>query len=330
MGAILVTGATGFLGTQIVSELVTAGHRVRTIGRRPAEQIQLPEYQRCDLESATNLTPLLQGVDCIIHAAGLAHLFRPTPHDAHRFRKINVRATQNLFEAASRAGVSHFVFVSSMSVYGRQQTSDALTESQGCNPESEYARSKLEAEQYLLRRCAETCVTTTIVRPSTIYGAGDKGNILRLVKSIDSGRFVWIGSGQNRKSLIHVSDAAAGCVEIANAPQSCRGKTYNLTAASCSMNDIVSAICDCLHRPYPRIRIPANPCKIGLGLLSVSKSKSVISIKNTVEKWLSNDVLDGSLMRSELGFTPKVSLVDGMNDEVRWWLKISGQQATIK
>jgi len=319
VGTILVTGATGFLGSTIASQLVSAGHSVRCIGRKPTDSVTLPDYHCRDLCGATDLKELLVGVTCVIHAAGRAHIFRRSRDDKQLFRAANVTATRNLYEAAQMAGVDRFVHVSSMSVYGGSNSATPMTERDCCQPDGDYAVSKYEAEQVLASLARLGGPNTIILRPSTIYGAGDHGNLLRLIRALDTGRFVWIGCGHNQKSLIHVSNAAAGCIAAATSPRITGSRIYNLTAAPCSMKEIVATISACLNKPGPRLRIPASACQLALRLAAASRVRKFVALRATVEKWLSNDLLDGSLITEELGFRTTTSLQTGISEEVGWY-----------
>ena len=207
MNKIIVTGATGFLGSSIVRQLQAAGHAVRTTGRAPVAE--LPDYRPMDLVGATNFWNLVAGTRCVVHAAGLAHQFGRVEPVA--FFETNVAASEALVRAAVTAGVEHFVFISSSSVYDDRHAGPR-TEDSPCFPRGAYAESKYEAEARLARVADESEMRLTILRPATLYGADDPGNVARLMRAIDRRRFVWIGGGENLKSLIHRNDVARAVV----------------------------------------------------------------------------------------------------------------------
>src|SRR5690606_24466233 len=113
---------------------------------------------------------------------------------------------------------------------------------------------KWEAEQRLIEVCRGSQMQAVILRLATLYGEGDRGNVARLMSAIDRGRFVWVGRGLNRKSLVHVDDAARACVLAATqSPSSSFDKTtvFNVAAPPVAMRQVVESLATTLHRPIP-------------------------------------------------------------------------------
>src|SRR5688572_1664280 len=187
MGRTLVTGATGFLGRTVVAQLLAAGVAVRTTARRPRADLALPDFRPSDLTASDDLGPLLSNIDRVIHVAGLAHQFGRQAADNAAFQRVNALATERLARAAIAAGVRRFILVSSVAVYGSQH--GEIDESTPCQPATAYGRSKWLAEQVLRNLVAGTCMETVILRPVTLYGEHDPGNVGRLMRTIDRGRF---------------------------------------------------------------------------------------------------------------------------------------------
>ncbi len=207
MSRILVTGASGFLGQAVARELQAAGVTVRCTGRREPRE-QLPDYRRADLRHSREIPEMLQGVTGIVHCAGLAHQFRQGEQHALPFQSINCEAAERLAHIAAAQGVERFLLVSSVSVYGPAKTRGLRDENSVANPVTAYAISKRDAEIRLLRIAAQTGMQVMILRMATLYGEGDPGNVGRLMDAIRRRRLVMIGSGENKKSLLHVNDAA--------------------------------------------------------------------------------------------------------------------------
>lgn len=314
MSRILVTGASGFLGASVAEQLHRENLAVRRTGRR-GKHNPLTDYWPADLRHSTALPDMLNGVSGVVHCAGLAHQFGPQPpHDSHYYG-INCEATERLAHIAAARGVKRFVFVSSVSVYGPSKEPGPRNESAVPHPVGPYAQSKREAEIRLLRIAAETGLQVFILRMGTLYGEGDPGNVGRLMNAIQKGRFLMIGPGTNRKSLLHRDDAAQACVRAVLHPTDRPAGIWNITAGHHSMKDIVETLATAIDRELPRWHIPAF---LADGLLRTGATFGVGPVRRwvksrwlTVRKWLAEDAYDGSRFAEEFHWQPQVSLEEG-------------------
>jgi O-antigen biosynthesis protein WbqP len=311
---------------------------VRTVGRQPTPNPPLPDDWVCDLEHPPVPDGLLDGVECVVHCAGLAHQFQSRPDDAERFRRVNVDATVRLAEAALKAGVRRFVHVSSVSVYGpppsepeASATEAARTEDAPLAPVGPYAQSKRDAERELAALFSTPALDPrpstidsqpaelVVLRLATLYGEGDPGNVRRLIETIAAGRFRWVGRGGNLKSLLHRDDAARACVLAATrSPMPDGPRVYNVTAAPCPIRAVVVAIHQALGKRPPRWFVPGSAAR---GLLAAAERLPTVGPrakrwKSTVEKWLAHDAYDGTRFARSFGFEPQVPLEDGIAREV--------------
>jgi len=313
---ILVTGATGFLGRAIVQRLSKERCRVRTMGRRKPPSTDLPHYRAGNLSDRKAIAESLAGVDIVIHVAGLAHQHRATSRDAAEFFRTNSDGTQSVAQAAAKAGCKRMILVSSVAVYGGGTT--PRTEAHPCSPQNDYARSKLEGE----RRAAEVATSSRLelvtLRMATIYGAGDPGNVARLMSAIERRCFVWVGSGQNCKSLIHVDDAARACIAAALSRELPQERVFNVSARPCTMEEIVSSIAQALGRRPPTIQIPLSV------LTSLAIVAGVFPVlgewtrrkRRLLDKWLSDEIYERALFCEKFGWQPHISLEDGLRGQV--------------
>src|SRR5664280_2463190 len=142
VGPVLVTGATGFLGTAIVRALRASGVPCRQAGLIAGPGPVSPDLVVVDVRHPESLEQAFEGMKGVIHAAGLAHQFGSRSKNSD-FAGVNVRGTENVLAAAARAGVRDVVLVSSVSVYG--PGAETRDEAAPCRPEGPYAASKLEA-----------------------------------------------------------------------------------------------------------------------------------------------------------------------------------------
>jgi nucleoside-diphosphate-sugar epimerase len=309
---LVVTGASGFLGSEIVGLARASGWHVRILDRNPRMQVEGVEILLGDIGDSRVLRNACEGASAIVHAAGLAHVFGPGARDSARFNLVNELGTANVVDAALKEGVSHIILVSSVSVYG-DYLGTRCDETVPCYPKGPYAMSKWKGELRATERMADGRGSLTILRFATIYGEGDRGNVARLIRALESKRFIWSGSGQNQKSLIYKEDAARACLCALDRHESAVG-VFNVSAPPSTMREIVTAICEVLGRPVPRLSLP----------LSVLRTAGAISRKigdpwdldQRLQRFVRDDVYDGSKFEARFGFCPAVSLSEGLRKEV--------------
>jgi nucleoside-diphosphate-sugar epimerase len=321
---VLVTGATGFIGSAIVARIASdqfVDHRItglaRTVdtGRVDAKLQLLPGDITClgDMERLEAHGPF----DAVIHSAGLAHQFGDIS-DAD-FEKTNVQGTRNVANLAQRVRAQHFILISSTAVYGIQD--GMLDENSECRAGTAYAKSKLDAELICREVCERDNIPLTILRLAPVVGEKALGNVPRLISAIGSGRFIWIGKGRNRKALIYVGDVAEACRKLLKQK---RGRTeiFNLAAEPIEMTKLVNTISATLGKRVPRIRIPGALPRSILSLNSKTlKLQRLEKLSQTLEKWLCEDLFIAEKIDERYGFRPAVSIEDAVRMQCRWFLE---------
>jgi nucleoside-diphosphate-sugar epimerase len=314
---ILVTGAAGFIGSEVVRLATAQGSWVRGLVRHTAPG-DADELIEADLRSRDALRASMTGIDCVIHAAGLAHTRKPSWDE---WCAANVSATANLTSEAVNSGVPHFVLVSSVSVYG-PNGAGLLDELAPCIPEDDYARSKLLAECTAAGLTQGTPTALTILRLGTVYGEGDRGNMARLIRAIDSRRFLRIGSGENRKNFIYKTDVARAILlaarNILPGPA-----IYNVASEPCTVRDIVRTICEALRKPLPSIAIPAAVAQSAADVVTffTRGAGRLGRLSADVRKLLADDAYDSSTFRNAFHFREEVPLAEGVQRETDWLLR---------
>ncbi|HEX5131367.1 MAG TPA: NAD-dependent epimerase/dehydratase family protein [Candidatus Krumholzibacteria bacterium] len=217
----LVTGATGFIGRHVCAAL-TGVAWVRAAWRSQAPAGNCDEAVRVDLSGP--LPPaLLDGIDTILHCAGMAHAHGVRLDDDAAFEADNVVATRNLCAAASAGGVRRVVIASSVAVFGTPGAAP-VAEDAAPAPDSAYARSKLAAERAVQASVPEPVV----LRFPLVYGPGLPGNLARMVDAIARRRFPPLPRVCNRRSMIHVEDAARAMV-LAGGHPAAAGRTFTVS-----------------------------------------------------------------------------------------------------
>ncbi|GJE25340.1 NAD-dependent epimerase/dehydratase family protein [Methylobacterium organophilum] len=202
---IALTGATGFIGRHLLRTLSARGYRVRVLLRRPIDT--LPEGASGavvgDLARPMNMAAALAGVDAVVHSAGLAHAMSGAPEDD--FRSSNTEATRHLAEAAQRAKVRRFVFLSSIRAQIGPSAPAPLGDNDAPAPTDAYGRSKLAAEQAL----ASLDLDWVALRPVLVYGEGVKGNMAALLRLARLPYPLPLGGFSGRRSLVSVESLSA-------------------------------------------------------------------------------------------------------------------------
>jgi len=323
---ILVTGSSGFVGKALVSELQNvADYEVYgLVGNRKGSRIEsqkgLRKIFQSDISNYETLKKAeeLKKTNILVHTAGMAHQFSRVKKED--FWRVNVRGTENICHLAQQIGIEHFILISSVAVYGNYGNIE-IDETFVCKPQGFYAESKLEAEKSAIEFCEQNKIRLTILRPTTVIGEGDRGNTARLITAIDKGRFIWVGDGRNKKSLIYKADVAEGIRQVIENKENFKTEIYNLTGEVVSMREVVKAIAENLNKKNPRLKIPASLIR---GFFRVNKTglsfKYLKNIEKTFEKWLSDDIFSGKNFSERFNFKPKTTVYEVLAKQVDYYL----------
>lgn len=202
---ILLTGATGFVGSAIQQRIIADQQYDLTIAARRIIDIlgTMRAVQIDNLTADTNWTEALLNVDVVIHCAARAHVLVESAADPLiEFRKINVDGALALAQQALAAGVKRFVFISSIGVNGASTQIEPFTEMTAPAPHVPYAVSKLEAEVALQELCADSSMELVIIRPPLVYAAHAPGNFARLLKLVRLGLPLPFSLVKNQRSMV--------------------------------------------------------------------------------------------------------------------------------
>ncbi len=267
-----------------------------------------------ELENVEAFAESLRGCDAIIHNAAVL-----PPVDDDRADALNHRASVELAKAGLARGVSRYVFVSSVAAVGFRDGEGLVAEGARCTPQTPYGRSKRAAELSLLALDGGD-LRVAIVRPPTVYGPGDRGNFMALVRSIDSRKFLVPGKGSNRMSFCHVENlciALALCVERDDA----RGIFHAADARPVTLRETATTIATAADRPLLPIPFPMIAARAAArGLEAVGKVLNIeppltrIRLNTITSDW----AFDTSKLEA-LGYRPPVDFLAGTRETIQWY-----------
>jgi dihydroflavonol-4-reductase len=318
---ILITGATGFIGSHLTEALHKKGYKLRVIlretsNRRWIENLPI-DYLVGDIHDESLLKKAVDGVDYIYNLAGVTK----ARNEAEYFRS-NHEATRKLLNAAftHNPGVKRFVQISSQTVTGPSMEGKPVTEDTPCQPITAYGRSKLEAEKECLKLMGTLPIT--IVRPPAVYGPRDK-DIYEFFKTMSKGLHPMIGFSDTYVSLIHVSDLVRGIVLAGEHRKSIGGTYFISSERYYNWKEVGGITAKIMNKHAIRIRVPVFLvygvslfAEIGAfftrkpALLNIEKARDLVQRAWTcsIEK-----------AKRELGYREELTIEEGIKDTVKWY-----------
>lgn len=310
---IFVIGASGFVGSAVSRYLAVKGHSVfRGVG--PSDRESCGDA-RIDLSEEDPFKGVEghEMFDAVVNCSGIAHR---TGRVADRdFTQINVEGARKVAQFAAESGATSLIHLSSVLVYGNQLGASPVDETAQPTPRDTYARSKLEGENAVVKACADRGLRLVVLRPAPIIGEGGKGNVSRLIRAIDRRRFIWIGNGNNRRSLVYVEDVARA-TDLALKATGFHS-IFNVVGGSATMAEIVAVISDRLERKIWRAKVPVPLATAAMSVLSAgSLFPQIRNYRLTLDSWLADAVFSGEAIRKELGFAASTSVADGLQRQV--------------
>jgi nucleoside-diphosphate-sugar epimerase len=310
MRAVLVTGASGFVGRALCQHLEAHGiHVRRALRRAPAGHIG-DHVVVGEIGPHTDWREALVGVDVVAHLAARVHVMQDSaPDPAAEYRKVNVEGTRALAMTAGRAGVRRFLLLSSVKVNG-EATPYPYTEDHAPKPDDLYAISKLEAEQVLQEVAAKAGMEWTIVRPPLVYGPGVGANFLRLVQAVARRRPLPIAAVANLRSVVYVGnlvDAIRICLEHPDAAN----QTFLVRdGEDVSTPDLARRVARALGVSPILLPVPVRVLHL-LGRL--------LGREATVRRLAGSLQVDDARLRAKVEWHPPYSLDEGLQATAQWY-----------
>jgi nucleoside-diphosphate-sugar epimerase len=303
----LVTGSTGFIGRAL------ARAEDRRMARNPSDGAV-----RGDLEDYGSLEAACEGVETLFHCAGYAHaVFSANPA---LFWKVNYEGTRNLLEAAGRAGVKRFVFLSSVGAMARPGDT-CIDEDYPGEAVSPYGKAKRAAEDAVLDAGAKYAMHVVNLRLVLVYGTYAPGKMAYMVRGIRAGWLPPLPETKNRRSLVHVSDVVSA-MRFAASDARANGRTYIVAdPRPYSGREIYDALREIMGMPPARWRIPAGlfrACGRMGDVLAASfaavSGRALPRPSGLVSRFLDSACYSPERIQRELGWSAKIPLAEGLRE----------------
>ena len=321
MRTTLVTGASGFVGSQVVDELLAREEAVRGLVRDPAKAARLRERGIevivGDIRDPEAVSRAVQGIDVVHHCAAAvgAH------YTGREIRETNLGGVRRLLEEARAASVGRAVLLSSVNVLGTVNL-DPATEDLPCRRSHDPAADvKIEMERLALEVGHGPGPEVVILRPGFIYGPGDPGNLPRIIRALRRGKFAYIGSRDHVIPIVHVGDVVQAMLLAAQAP-SANGRVYQITDGSrTTIGQFIDHLADLLECPRPRRVLPGFLPRLGCVVfdgLQLVVPRCPAPIKRSGVRFLGTSrYVDIRRAREELGYAPRVGYREGLAETLR-------------
>ncbi len=312
---ILITGATGFISSHLIPILKLQNWHVVAATRKPKTFARnIEERVIEEINSNTNWTQALKGIDCVIHLAGRAHILQQASNLEAEFFAVNTAGTANLVKQAITAGVKHFIFISSIGAIA-SQSQQPLTETTPCQPDTPYGRSKLQAEKAVIERCSSSSMDWTIFRPTLVYGRGNPGNMERLIRLVNLGLPLPLGLANNRRSFVYVGNLVDAVALSLVRPQA-RNQIFNISdGEDISTPELITKIAQNLGKSCKLIPVPPSFLKIAgrIGDLGQNVTNKSLPLNTAIiERLLGSLVVDSSKIRNTLNWQSPYTLDQGL------------------
>ncbi|MGY2040996.1 NAD-dependent epimerase/dehydratase family protein [Pseudomonas pergaminensis] len=317
MKKILLTGASGFVGSELLGQLIKNSNYHIVAASRSANSILEKSCQVFTLgsfNSHTSWCKALADVDCVIHTAGRAHVLKKEPNAFELFKESNTDATLNLARQAEASGVKRFIFISSIGVNGAHTPDQPFSESSTPAPHTAYAISKMNAEIGLLQIAERSKMEVVIIRPPLIYAAHAPGNFRRLLMIVRSGIPLPFGRINNSRSMIALENLIDFIFRCIDHPAAANQAFLVSDGQSFSTKELVTLLAKGMGRKLPLVPIPPA-CLKGIARL-LGRQALHTQLCESLK-------IDASKSKDLLGWNPPVTAEAALENAGKKYLAIA-------
>lgn len=321
---VLVTGATGFIGGHLARRLVSEKRAaVRALVRNPSKAAELAklgvEIWQADVGDFASIERAVQGCQVVIHAAAQVS----SVPERETFVRSNISGTENLLRAAARAGVSRFVHLSSIAVFGLPVSGEVTDQSPRGPCGDPYCDTKFEAEELVWRTCREGRLPATILRPSGVYGPGSTHWSIVPLKRIKKGRMFLVSGGQGLLNFVYI-DNLVDAIFLAAEDDRARGEAFIVNDGAATWRDFFVAYA----RMAGKNSIPSVPLWAGKlwvyfrNLLAALKGETTRIPPNALGFLVGRAVYRQTHIEERLGHRARIGLDDGLRRTEAWFREV--------
>ena len=330
MKTLLITGATGFIGRHLIEQAFKNGYEVIAAVRKHSnisylKEINIPtvvlnlENPEQLLVGINNILNTYGNIDVLIHNAGITQTL-----NNKEYYEVNTDLTKNLIDAImrSKGKTPKFIYVSSIAAVGPGSSVSFknISEDDIPHPATHYGKSKLQAENHIR---SQKDLPWIIVRPTAVYGEHEK-NFLNIIKSINNGLELYMGSKKQMLSFIHVSDLVSSIIKLAS--DGISGQVFNISdGKDYSIVEINAIIKSVLKKNTISIVLPVSLVKVIATMVEffgrITNTSPILNKDKLHELTELNWLCNNSKIIKEINYTPKVKFATGITQTIDWYKK---------
>lgn len=327
---VLVTGASGMVGSHVCEFLVASGIEVTGLVRTTSNVDRL--ISKCnpdlfniaygDVSDTGSLDKAVEGHQVVVHAAGTVDPLG----SREKIFKVNVEGTRNVLDAAVKAGCLQFVFISSLSVITGQGDQYNVNEEAPLRYCGEsYADSKVDAERLVMEKAGLGGISVTSLRPGFIYGPGERAWMPRLIGNLKAGKAMLIDGGSKETNLIYIENLCRAVAASIMNKEAC-GQVYNLTdGQKVTKKQLFDAVCDGLDIPRVKRTVPGFAARLVCEIVSSVAPYLGADTRRNLSRFSRaafrlagvNQGFDISKAERELNYLDRISFEQGMAETIR-------------